>query len=121
MRLLGFDEFLPIIWKLGPWSGDILIYGKPKVIFIASKPLIALIGDKTWSWYIPIITSNFFLFWFKNIVSAEKGPLIFNFFFLSNSNAGEIIFLSSLILKKFSQWGFNPQTAIEGFFEKNLL
>ena len=35
-KLKGLDKFLPNIFSLGPWSGEILIKGRPRVIFIAS-------------------------------------------------------------------------------------
>ena len=71
-------------------------------------------GVKTWSWYIPTTTSNFFLLFFKKIVSAEKGPWILIPLFLSTFIDGLTIFKSSLKLLILSQWGFNPVTAILG-------
>ena len=59
--LIGLDLFFPTIFSFGPWSGVILRKGKPIVIFIASNSNNVLIGASTWSWYIPIITLNFFL------------------------------------------------------------
>ena len=47
-RLKGLEIFFPTILILGPWSGDILIKGKPKVIFIASYSYKVFIGVNTW-------------------------------------------------------------------------
>ena len=80
MRLVGSDLFFKNISIFGPWSGDILINGSPKVIFIALKPKIDFTGASTWSWYIPITTSNLFNLSFKKIVSAGYGPETLNFF-----------------------------------------
>ena len=66
----GSDLFLPIISKFGPWSGVILTKGSPNVIFIALNLKSVLAGVRTWSWYMPITTSNFFIFFFKKKVSA---------------------------------------------------
>ena len=106
------DLFFPIIWLLGPWSGEILINGNPKVILIALKLNNVFIGVKTWSWYMPITISNFSIFFFKKKVSAGKGPDTWMFFFISIIIAGLIILSSSLNLSTVSQWGFNPKIAI---------
>ena len=48
---------------------------------------------------------------FINKVSAENGPLIFNFFLFNFIIAGLIILSSSLLIKFDSQCGFKPVTA----------
>ena len=53
-------------------------------------------------------------FLIKN-VSAEKGPVIFNFSDLNCLMAGIISFCSSPFFSIVSQWGFRPSTAIFGF------
>ena len=88
--------------------------GKPKVILIALYSNNVFIGAKTWSWYIPIITSKFFLFLFKNIVSAGKGPNTLIFYLTKYLIAGEISTVSSLFFAIDSQWGFRPKIAIFG-------
>ena len=95
--------------------------GRPKVIFIASYSNNVFIGVNTWSWYIPIITSKFSLFFFKKIVSAANGPEILYFDFFSDFTTGMIIFSSSLNLPILSQCGFRPVNPIRGFFLKYLL
>ena len=120
IKLWGSDKFLPNICSLGPWSGVILINGKPKVIFIASYSNKVFNGPKNWSCYIPIITLNLFLLFFKNIVSAANGPVILIFFF-KNFTAGLIIASSSLNLSNDSQCGFKPTIPILGLKLKYLL
>ena len=51
--------FFPVIFSATPWSGEILINGNPRVIFIALKLYKVFKGVKTWSWYIPKTTSYF--------------------------------------------------------------
>ena len=85
-------------------------------MFIALKLYRVLKGVMTWSWYIPITTSNFFILFFVNKVSAGNGPLTLRFFFCACLIAGLIILFSSLFLKFDSQWGFNPVTANFGIF-----
>ena len=75
-------------------------------------------GVRTWSWYMPIATSNFFKFFVAKKVSAENGPLTKILFFISFFIAGIIILFSSLILFMLSQCGFKPSTAINGFLFK---
>ena len=36
IKLNGFDKFWPSINSFGPWSGDTLVKGNPRVILIAS-------------------------------------------------------------------------------------
>ena len=98
IKLSGLDLFLPNIDSFGPWSGDILLKGNPRVIFIASYSKSVLIGVKTWSWYMPTITSKSFLFFFKKAVSADRGPVMLYFDFLKYLIIGLIIFSSSLNL-----------------------
>ena len=88
-------------------------------MFIALYSKRVFMGVKTWSWYIPIITSNFFLLFFKNIVSAGKGPFTFILFF-KDLITGCTILISSLNSKILSQWGFKPKTAILGLNPKNF-
>ena len=73
-------------------------------------------GVKTWSWYIPTITSNFFKFCFKKIVSVGNGPSILTPFLFKNFIAGIIIFFSSLNFSLVSQCGFIPVIAKDAFF-----
>ena len=47
IRLAGSDLFFPNILTLGPWSGDILRKGKPKVMLIELNPYKVLIGPNT--------------------------------------------------------------------------
>ena len=95
--------------------------GRPRVILIALKLYNALIGPRTWSWYIPIITSNFLISFFKKIVSAGKGPWIGILFLFKELIAGIIILFSSLTFTGLSQWGFRPVIAILAFFPNFLL
>ena len=90
------------------------VNGRPKVILIASKLNKAFIGDSTWSWYMPIITSYFFSNAFVKIVSAGNGPFILLFFNRNFLIAGIIILSSSEFWKLLSQWGFSPVIAIFG-------
>ena len=46
-RLNGLDKFLPSIFSFGPWSGDILVKGRPSVILMASYSYKVLIGVNT--------------------------------------------------------------------------
>ena len=85
IKLRGLDLFFPIIISLGPWSGETLKNGRPKVILIASYSNKVFIGVNTWSWYIPIITLYFSLFFFKKIVSAANGPFSADSFFLKRN------------------------------------
>ena len=78
-------------------------------------------GVNTWSWYIPITTSNFFTFFSINKVSAAKGPKILIFFFVKYFIAGLIILFSSFLFSVDSQWGFKPVIAIFGILFKNFL
>ena len=71
-------------------------------------------GESTWSWYMPIITSYFFNNDFVKIVSAENGPFILVFSNLNFLIAGIIILSSSEFWKLLSQWGFKPVIAILG-------
>ncbi len=115
------DLFLPIIILFGPWSGEILINGNPRVILIALKLYKVFNGVKTWSWYIPTATSYLLIFFFKKNVSAENGPSIFKFNLFKKLIAGIIVCFSSLILSIVSQWGLSPNIAIFGFLCSKFL
>ena len=83
MRDDGSDLFFPDISMFGPWSGEILRNGRPKVKLIALNLNKVLIGESTWSWYIPITESYLIIFFFKKKVSAGYGPSTLIPFFLN--------------------------------------
>ena len=118
---LGLDLFFPIISLFVPWSGETLINGRPRVMFIALKLKIVFIGVNTWSWYMPITTSNLSILFLEKKVSAEKGPVILILFFNKFFIAGLIMLSSSLYCLIVSQWGFKPKIAKKGFFLRVFL
>ena len=117
-KLFGFALFLHTISFAVPWSGEILIYLRPKVMFIA------LNLKKIFKRYqnLIMIHSNYYIIFFKIIfekVSATNGPIILVYFF-NLLIAGIIIFISSEFFSNSELCGFRPKTAIFGFLLNNF-
>ena len=56
IKLDGFDKFFPIIFSLGPWSGEILKNGRPNVIIantIKGKGISFMEDDNNWHYRTP--------------------------------------------------------------------
>ena len=88
---------------------------KVKVILIALNLKIVLKGERTWSWYMPTITSGLYFVLKIKAVSGDIGPLTLILIFLIFFIAGSIIFFYSVFFKAEKLCGFKPKTAIEGF------
>ena len=86
---------MPTISNAVPWSTDVLINGRPKVIFTPLPKERALNGAKPWSWNIVKKQSVSFILSGVKAVSAGRGPSRFNPFFIIVLITGDIIFFSS--------------------------
>lgn len=71
----GFALFVPAMLCAVPWSGDVLIMGRPAVALTARSNPMVLIGASAWSWYMATMMSAFPSSACLKTVSPGCGPV----------------------------------------------